>query len=95
MTRWLQTWLHRLGVEYPGSTVYLLDSLVTKSLDANLPYISSLGVQAFVQHNATAAAKPSSQSLHLVVSLLLGARCCQTNSLNCFMTSCLLWFRCF
>ena len=57
---YFQSWLQRLGGEESSVSSYLLDRLVTKSEEHYLPYLNSLGVQAFAKHHAMSCAAPSS-----------------------------------
>ena len=62
------SWLQRLGVQGTSGTACLLDRLVTKAGELNLPYLTSLGVQSFARHNAIYTAQPSGVFEYLVKS---------------------------
>ena len=52
-------WLQRLGIQGTGSVAYMLERLVSKATELNLPYLLSLGVQASAKHTALATSQPS------------------------------------
>lgn len=64
-------WLHRLGIHNESGINFMLDKLVASSGELNLWYLTSLGIQSFVQHSYLISLQPSTVFEFLIKSDLL------------------------
>lgn len=53
------SWLQRLGMDSTDNTGYLLERLMSKAVELNMPYLMSLSIQAFSRHTALSTATPA------------------------------------
>lgn len=77
-------WLQRLSEQGTARTESLLERAVVRSLELNLPNLTSFGIQAYARHNAFASSKPSQVFEYLQRSDILN---CQHSQAGFMCTS--------
>lgn len=73
------SWLNMLGDSEEGQVVNQMERSVEKSHELNLPYLTSLGVQALAKHSAFASVTPGSVFEYMMQSNVIN---CQNSMYN-------------